>query len=563
MKKLSVLSSLTLSTLLLASCSTMKSQMKNKPSKEMNNLMQTVQLQDDDIFEQVPKSGEYTHEMAEADADDHKISQEVGDADIDKELPGSDDDKVPYARNFLAQKRTKRMQFWVDYFTKQNRERFQRFINNGEEYRHIIENVFEANGLPRELYFVGLIESGYYLGARSHASAVGPWQFIKGTGSRYGLKITSEIDERQDLFKASKAAAMYFKDLHNVFSSWELALSAYNAGEYGIIRRIMKHGTRDFYELSRNKHLPSETINYVPKVLAAMHVVNNAEKYGFVIPKKKHRLFDLTELRPIKRNVPLSTIAKRLHVDVAILKKLNPELKKDSTPKHFAGTYYLRIPQSKYSYKLPEADTTSREVAMLAKPESKKELNRRTAFIEKTVSTETETTSEEIRPRYHKVKNGDTLFSIARKYQTTPKELAEINGFNTWKVRVQRGQRIKLQASHDQKVATRTVTPKVKVTNTPIVYKIRRGDNLTDIAKIFDIKLSKIKKANNLKKGKVLVGQNIVLPDTKKGIYTVKKGDHLTKVARDLKQPIEALVKLNSLKKGAIYPGQKIIVNMD
>jgi membrane-bound lytic murein transglycosylase D len=560
MKKLYVLSTLTLSGLLLASCTTMKSQMKKKPSAEMNNLMETVQLKDDDIFEKIPKTGEYTHEMAEADADDQKIKQEVGDAEIDKELPGTENNAVPYARNFLAQKNTKRMQFWVDYFTKKNRDRFQRFINNGEEYRSIIENVFENHGLPKELYFVGLIESGYYLGARSHASAVGPWQFIRGTGSRYGLKITSEIDERQDLFKASKAAAMYFKDLHNVFSSWELALSAYNAGEYGIIRRIMKHGTRDFYQLSRNKQLPSETINYVPKVLAAMHVVKNAEKYGFVIPKKKHRLFDLTELRPIKKNVPLSTIAKRLNVDVAFLKKLNPELRRNSTPRHFAGTYYLRIPQSKYGHILPEATP---EAVAFNRPESKREINRRTAFIEKTISSDKETLETEIRPNFHRVRAGDTLFSIARKYHTTPRELAKINNLKSWKIRVIKGQRIKLSQEDEQKVATRTTGPKIKVTNKPIVYTIRRGDNLTDLAKLFDIKLSKIKKVNKLKRGTVLVGQDIVLPDTKKGIYIVRKGDHLTKVARDLKQPVEALVKLNQLKKKAIYPGQKIIVNAD
>src|SRR5690606_618528 len=123
-------------------------------------------------------------------------------------------------------------------------------------------------------------------------------------------------------------------------------LAAYNAGEYGIIRRIMKHGTRDFYELSRNKQLPSETINYVPKVLAAMHVIKNAKQYGFEIPKKKHKLFDLTELKPIKKNVPLSTIAKRLNVSTELLKKLNPELRRDSTPRSFAGTYYLRVPKN-------------------------------------------------------------------------------------------------------------------------------------------------------------------------------------------------------------------------
>ena len=556
MKKLTVLSTFALSALMLTSCTSVKPQ-NQTPSKDVANLTEEVQLKDEDIFEKTPKTGEYTHEMAEADADDQKITQEVGTgaSSIDDELPGSEEVVVPYSRSFLAQKNTQRMQFWVDYFTKKNRDRFQRFINNGEEYRPIIEKVFEEHGLPKELYFVGLIESGYYLGARSHASAVGPWQFIKGTGSRYGLKITREIDERQDLFKASKAAAMYFKDLHNLFSSWELALSAYNAGEYGIIRRILKHGTRDFYKLSRNKALPSETINYVPKVLAAMHVVNNAEKYGFVIPKKKFRLFDLTELKPVKKNIPLATIAQRLNVDVSLLKKLNPELRGHSTPKYFAGTYHLRIPQSQYAYKLDDVAAKEVEVAALVKPESRKEINRRTAQVEM---------PEVVKTKFHKVKRGETLFSIARKYQMSPKDIAEMNNFKSWRTRVQTGQKIQVAQIEEQKVAVRFAAPKVKLLNKPIVYKIRRGDKLTELARIFDVKVSKIKTANKLKRsGDIQIGQKIVLPDTKKGIYTVRKGDHLMKVARELNQPVEVLVKLNQLKKGAIYPGQKIIVNMD
>lgn len=555
MKNFTVITMLTIYGLMIMSCT----QMKKKQSREMSSFIDTVQVSDKDIFVKTPETGEYTHEMAEANADDSDIKREVGAAEIDKELPGSESDSIPYSREFLLKKNTKRMQFWVEYFTNKNRERFQRFINNGEEYRQIIEATFKAHGLPKELYFVGLIESGYYLVAKSHASAVGPWQFIRGTGSRYGLKINSELDERQDLFKASKAAAMYFKDLHNIFSSWELALAAYNAGENGIIRRILKHGTRDFYKLSSNKHLPSETINYVPKVLAAMHVVNNAEKYGFIIPNKKHRLFDMTELRAIKKNVPLATIAKRLDVDVALLRKLNPELKRSSTPRNFAGTYYLRVPQSKYSYRL-QSETFSQvnEVAKLAKPESNKDLKRRTALIWK------EKVETIIKPKIHRVRRGDSLVSIARKYNMTPGALAEANSFKNWKAKVKVGQKLKLSSMDEQKVATRTtVSPKVKTSNAPIVYKVRRGDNLTDLARLFDLKVSKIKTANNLKRGKIQVGQRIVMPDTKKGIYTIKKGDNLTKVAKDLNQPVELLVKLNSLKRGAVYPGQKIIVNMD
>lgn len=566
MKKISVLSALSLSALLLTSCSQMKKHTTQVPAKDTGKLMETVQIEDEDLFEKIETSGEYLHEMAEADADDHSIKKEVGETELDAELPESEKDSIPYSRNFLMKKNTKRMQFWVEYFTKKNRDRFQRFINNGEEYRHHIESILVEHGLPKELYYVGLIESGYYLGAKSHASAVGPWQFIKGTGSRYGLRITSELDERRDLFKATKAAAMYFKDLHNVFSSWELALAAYNAGEYGIIRRIMKHGTRDFYELSRNKQLPSETINYVPKVLAAMHIVNNAEKYGFVIPKKKNRFFDLTELKAIKKNVPLSTIAKRMNISVEHLMKLNPELKKASTPKFLAGSYYLRVPKSQYAYRLENLETTkvSAPVVASANPsnEMRKERNRRTAQVETKVEKETEK-----KPETYKVKRGDTLVSIARKFDVKPGELAQINGFKTWRTQVRIGQTLKLtdvtEATPVRAVAKVAATPKVKITNKPIVYKVKAGDNLTNIAKVFDLNISKIKKANKLKKGHIMVGQKLVLPDTKKGIYTVKKGDHLTKVARKFNQDMNALIKINSLKAGTIYPGQKIIVNMD
>ena len=551
MKKISIYSTLTFSALLLMGCSQMKRTMKKEPSREMSSLMGNVKIEKG--FAKKPKKGEYTHEMAEANADDGEIKQEVGTAEIDAELPGSESDAIPYSRDFLKKKNTKRLEFWVDYFTKKNRDRFQRFLNNGEEYRHHIEAVFQQYGLPKELYFVGLIESGYYLGARSHASAVGPWQFIKATGRRYGMVITHEMDERQDLFKATHAAAQYFKDLHNIFSSWELALAAYNAGENGMIRRIMKYGTRDFYKLSRNKQLPSETINYVPKVLAAMHIVNNAKAYGFELPKKQHRLFDQTVLIPAKRNVTLQSIAKNLNVDHRILKKLNPELRRNITPRHFAGTYMLRVPKSKYAYELAEEVKTSAPVVAtittlpkFSRPESRKELNRRTAAS--------------LVPKIHRVRKGDTIINLAKAYKTTPRALAENNNLSSWRAKLKVGQRLQL-ASNKETLSVSSA--KVKLTNRPIVYKVARGDRLTDIARLFNSPMAKIKSINKLKRGKILVGQKLVLPNTQKGIYTVRRGDHLMKVAKDFNLPISTLLKINSLKRNTIYPGQKIIVNMD
>lgn len=553
MRKLSVLTTLSLSAVLLMGCSQMRRNPTPAPTTDDYSAMtETVDMEDE--VSRLSAKSEDTHVIAEASAEDREIKEQAGSSDIDADLGGSDSSKIPYSRDFLLKKNTNRMQFWVDYFTKQQRDRFQRFINNGEEYRHHIEKIFQSHGLPKELYFVGLIESGYYLGARSHASAVGPWQFIRGTGSRYGLKISSELDERQDLFKATHAAAAYFKDLHNIFSSWELALSAYNAGEYGIIRRIMKHGTRDFYELSRNKQLPTETINYVPKVLAAMHVINNAAKYGFVLPRKSHRLFDKTKLLSVRKNEPLKSIASKVGTSARILRKLNPELKRNATPRYFSGTYRIRVPASHNTYIYEEAadvraaasvsNDSESSVAPITfhKPESRRELTKRVAAA----------------PKYHRVKRGDTLISISRKYEKTPKELAVLNNFASWKTKVRVGQRLMLE---EQEVNVRQAS--VRATNSPIVYKVARGDNLTDLARLFNSTLAKIKTANKLRRGSIQVGQKIILPGTQKGIYTVRQGDKLAKVAREFNQPIEALVKINSLKQRSIRVGQKLIVNID
>ncbi|HLW56573.1 MAG TPA: LysM peptidoglycan-binding domain-containing protein [Bacteriovoracaceae bacterium] len=528
----------TLSTLLLVSCaSTRQDHLKASNDDHYPPVQEILGLDEDILYE---RKGAENHELVEANADDKTIAQEIGSDQIDEDM------QTPVAKisdGFLLKKQTKRSKFWIDYFSKAQRERFQRFINNGEEYRHHIEAIFESYGLPKELYYVGLIESGYYLGAKSHASAVGPWQFIKGTGKRYGLKITHEIDERRDLFKATHAAARYLKDLHNIFSSWELALAAYNAGEYGIIRRIVKHGTRDYYQMSRNKQLPSETINYVPKVIAAMHIIQNAEKYGFQIPKGQ-KVFDNTMLKEVARNTSLDTLSKRLGVDKALLVRLNPELKQNKTPRYYSGNYKLRVPQRHYAYVAPVS--TVKTKTEVRRPETKKERNRRVAST----------------PSVHTVKRGETLISIAKKYNTGAKTLADINGFKTWRTQVRIGQKIKLPGGRKVQAQTQRMA-RTKATSRPITYVVKRGDNLTELAKIFNTSISQIKNANKLKRNTLYVGQKLTIPGTRKGIYTVKKGDHLIGVSKNFNTSLDALIKINDLNKKTIYPGQKIIVNMD
>jgi LysM repeat protein len=215
----------------------------------------------------------------------------------------------------------------------------------------------------------------------------------------------------------------------------------------------------------------------------------------------------------------------------------------------------LRVPKSKYSYNLddlaPTQTVASVNVPKFSRPESRKELNRRTADSSNL-------------PNYHRVKRGETLMSISRRYEISPRQLASVNNFKSWKTKVSVGQKINLEANKDQILSTRLAsTPKVKTTNRPIVYKVTKGDSLTEIAGLFNSPMSKIKTVNNLKRGKIVVGQKIVLPGTQKAIYTVKAGDHLTKVAKSFNLPLSTLMKINAMKKRTIYAGQKLIVNMD
>lgn len=190
---------------------------------------------------------------------------------------------------FIKRQYSETTRYYIKKFSKRERRGFTKLANRAQKYRPIVEKIFQEHNLPKELFYVGLIESGYKMSARSHAGAVGPWQFIRETGIRYGLRVSRRNDERLNIYKSTKAAALFFQDLYNIFGSWELALAAYNAGEYGVIRRIKGANTRDFYVLSKKKVLPKETRHYVPKILAAMTILEAPRKYGITVKEYNHK----------------------------------------------------------------------------------------------------------------------------------------------------------------------------------------------------------------------------------------------------------------------------------
>lgn len=176
----------------------------------------------------------------------------------------------------------KAVEKWIDYFTGKGRDRFEHYLERSEYFVPYIRPILKSAKAPEDLVYLAMIESGFNNNARSHARAVGAWQFISATGRRYGLEVNWWVDERRDVEKSTIAAVQYLKELNSMFGSWHLAAAGYNAGEAKIQRAIKKYHTNDFWELcAKGRYLRPETKNYVPKMFAATIVAKNRKQFGF------------------------------------------------------------------------------------------------------------------------------------------------------------------------------------------------------------------------------------------------------------------------------------------
>jgi membrane-bound lytic murein transglycosylase D len=220
------------------------------------------------------------------------------------------------------------------------RDWFSGALSRGGRYLPAIREAFAAEGLPTELAYVALVESEFRSAAVSGAKAKGVWQFMPATGRRFGLAQDSWVDERSDTEKASRAAAQYLRHLHDVFEDWNLALAAYNAGEGRVRRAIQRHGTNDFWELSRARALPRETRDYVPRIQAAILMAKAPQRYGFEIDPGAPHPVDTVQ---VDGPFALRDVARCTGLDMETLQDLNPELMKPATPAHRA--FDLKVPQ--------------------------------------------------------------------------------------------------------------------------------------------------------------------------------------------------------------------------
>ena len=377
----------------------------------------------------------------------------------DVALPLSD---IPLALN-------SKVEYFLYYFQTAGKSSFSSWLSRSSRYIPMMKEILKQQGMPEDLVYVAMIESGFQMHARSWANAVGPWQFISDTGRRYDLRIDQWIDERKNPVKATAAAALYLKELYEMFNGdWYLAAAGYNAGENKILRAISMYNTNDFWELSQGSYLKPETKQYVPKLLAAAVIAKDPARYGFN---------DIAYLMPIEYDTV--TIPSRTNLDLAArlsgttyesIKELNPDLLHWCTPPNYPD-YQLKIPKgSKQQFTLEYAKI----------PEDQR-------FTERVLYS-----------RY-KVRKKESLKSVARRFGTSSATLAELNGLNAKSRIVGKTLLVPVKQTVDFGHEGRTKTLTAQKGSYAKYYTVKHGDTLTSLAKRFNVSAKLLSTWNKLK----------------------------------------------------------------
>lgn len=232
------------------------------------------------------------------------------------------------------------VQSHIRFFNTSIHDRFEQWLLRFNRYRPLVENIFAEFNLPSDLVNLSLVESGFNPYAYSRAKATGPWQFMKGTGLLYGLRIDHYVDERRDPIKSTVAAARYLRDLYDLFGAWPLAMAAYNAGEGKVLRALHKAQAESFSDISRTRLIRPETKQYVPRIMAATIIAKNPNQYGFSQgPVTLHDFEEVAVTRPLH----FRAISNSTGIPYSELRLLNPELRRDATPPDSAA-YRLKVP---------------------------------------------------------------------------------------------------------------------------------------------------------------------------------------------------------------------------
>jgi membrane-bound lytic murein transglycosylase D len=442
--------------------------------------------------------------------------------------------------------RNAKVEQWMAYFQGRGRKWFRIWLERSGRYIPFMRKVLREHGLPEDLVYLAMIESGFSSRAYSRARAVGYWQFMQATGRSYGLQVNFWVDERRDPERASIAAARHLKDLYDRFQDWKLAAAAYNAGAGKISRAIRRYKTEDFWELTKQRYLARETKNYVPKLIAAALIAREPEKYGFRGIEYKDPLeYDKVVL---DRPVNLKILAQRANVNLQSLLDLNPELNHPVTPP-YEKDYELRVP-SRSSQKFLEAYKT------LGPEDFFKYAN-------------------------HRVRRGETISQIARHYGVPQREIFRMNKIRSAKG-LQIGQNLILPIPDgiDYKVPRQSLArserrPVYRTAQKTGIHNVARGDTLWQISRAYGVSIESIKQANGMRRSHLYRGEKLKIPGyggvaqesaggedlklaTKSGFHVVRSGDTLWGISKRYGVGVKDLRAQNGLRSDALALGQRL-----
>lgn len=459
----------------------------------------------------------------------------------------------------------------LEFLQREPEKHLNHWLARAETYFPMIEHILAEEGVPDELKYLAMVESGLNPRARSWARAVGMWQFIAATGSAYGLQVNSWVDERMDPEKSTRAAARHLRDLHAMFGDWQLALAGYNYSPAKVRRALARAEQRlgrkaTFWDIYTD--IPRETRNYVPMFIATALIVSHPEKFN-VRQVEPGPTFAFHRV-PVYGTHTLGRIAELAGSNETLVRALNPELRRYALPPA-TGAYWVRIPAGTY-------ETFAANYAAL--PES-----------ERQPATE------------HVVRSGETLSHIAGRYGTSVTQVKRQNGLSSNTIRI--GQRLAVpvqeysgpsaEASPDDSgvlvhfgrpnlrpilAATPTELPAPTTVSSNrsgsassgssanrIVHVVRRGDTLSEIAEKYGVSQARIRGWNNLRGSQIRIGQRLtVYPAPGKAsavVHTVRSGETLSRIATRYSVSVSELRSWNGLNGSRIYAGQKLTVMRD
>ncbi len=480
---------------------------------------------------------------------------------------------------------------WVRYFTGDGRKYFARWLARSTRYRPMMYERLDAKGLPRDLVYLSMIESGYNAHAYSSAAAVGLWQFIQSTGRVYDLRIDWWIDDRRDPERSTDAALAFLADLHKMFGDWELAWASYNGGPGRVRRSISSSGSKDFWTIAAGTWLHSETRNYVPKIMAAAIIGKHPERYGFTdIAYQDELVYDTAEVDGM---VEITALARCAGVDEDTFRVLNPALRRWATPegvtevrvpagrkdtfvaalgklpayervafvRHkvqrgetlsgIASRYNVSVAEMSRVNKLGNADRIFVGMSLVIPSGGMGELVEAARVVSDAPAPKAAPSAT--RTRSHTVRSGDTLSGIAAKYAVSVADLRAWNRVKGDTIYV--GQTLTLQGGS----ASASASTSSSVSN--VRHTVARGESLSGIASRYGVPTAELQRWNDITDpSRILVGQvlTVRVPEARTTTHTVVAGESLGAIARRYGCSVDEIVGWNKLSSTVIHPGQAL-----